>query len=127
MIYPNRKPDKETELLRMWNVRANEKKEIEEVKGFDIEYKGMKITIGATMYIKNKEGKILAALNIKDKDKVILYFIVDDIEETEKKKISDGLIEINKIFQSTTGTEYELTDLRTRLDSVVEEIKLNKK
>lgn len=129
MTYPKRKPDKETELLRMWNVRDSEKEKFVkgEKEGFTIEYKGIKITLGASMNIKNKEGKVLAILNIKDKDKAILYFIVDDIEEIEKKKILDGLILINKKFQLISGAEYELIDLRTRLDSAVEEIKLDKK
>ena len=87
--YRQRKPDKETELLRMWKTDkdSEEAKEIDEVfkDSVEINYKGMKLQItGFNIMIDKKTNKLVFTYKFKHDEKFILYYLPDNNKQGKK-------------------------------------------
>ena len=87
--YRQRKPDKETELLRMWKTDkdSEEAKEMDEVfkDSIEIDYKGMKLKItGFNIMREKKTNKLVFAYKFKHDEKFILYYTPNNNKKGKK-------------------------------------------
>lgn len=88
--YRKRKPDKETELLRMWKTEkdSEEAKEIDLATkdgSFGISYKGMKLQICGFNLITNKiTNKLIFAYKFKHEEKFVIYYVPNNNKEGQK-------------------------------------------
>ncbi len=86
MLYKKRKPDKETELNRMWTTKkgSKESKEFDKMNkdAIDINYKGMKLKIYGFNTMTHKiTKKLVFAYKFKHEEKFVLYYIPDNNKE----------------------------------------------
>lgn len=107
------KPDKETELLKIWNGGKIDSDVEEELKkGIKIDYKGISLYLyGFTSAINKKTKEVMLAYKIKDKT-ILLY---------NPHKVSLEQMELKKL--SKLG--FEIMDLDESLESTYQEMKLD--
>ena len=122
--YRQRKPDKETELLRIWTPKkgSEESKEIEEAtknNSIEINYKGMKIQIcGFNTLTNNKTNKMIFAYKFRHDEKFVIYYIPDNNLEGQKC--------FNQIRYILELGGYGLQNMEENLKSVYAEFKEEK-
>ena len=117
--YQKRKPDKETELLRMWILDKNSKesKEFEEKTkdSTEITYKDMKIKItGFTELRDKKTNKLKFAYKFKHDERFVVYYVPDNNKEGMK------CLEIIKRLIPLGG--YNLQNMEEQLKSIYAEL-----
>ena len=117
--YRQRKPDKETEMLRIWNTKkgSEEAKELEEATkdSVEINYKGMKLQItGFTTMRDKKTKKLIFAYKFKHDEKFVLYYIPNN---NEKGK------DCFKLIQAVVGMtgRYNLQNMEDNFKSIYAE------
>jgi hypothetical protein len=136
MIYEDRKPDKETELLRIWSTdKKKNKEEFEEMENikdnnsFEIEQDGIKMQGFGFNLIREKETKeVIMAWKIKyPTDKNEEPFLLYYFNNTEAGKKAEIVLKPHLLnFANQLG--FPTQDFRESLQSAKEEIKLlNKK
>ena len=108
----DRKPDIETESLRMWKTKDNEEKtDVDNSNSFKIEYNKMEMNLcGFTTCKDKKSNKIIFAYKFKHKEKMILYYINEDLTAEEKNKIDKVLFMMRKI--NPLIGDYEIKDVK---------------
>ena len=122
--YQKRKPDKETELLRIWELEkdSEESKEFEEKTkdSTEITYKDMKIKMtGFTELRDNKTNELKLAYKFKHDEKFVIYYVPDNNKEGMKcLEIIKGLVPLGG---------YNLQNMEEQLKSIYEEIGKDKK
>ena len=89
LLYQKRKPDKETELLRMWTSKkgSKEAKQLDKMDkdAIDIKYKDMKVKIcGFTTMTHKVTKKLIFAYKLKHEEKFVLYYIQDNKREGQR-------------------------------------------
>jgi hypothetical protein len=104
-----RKPDFETESLRMWVARNNERKQLQK-KGSYIKHKGYKIRLLGFFVVK-KKGKVAFACKAKDENKILLAYLDDN-----DKKLREAYNELKRCFESMG---YEFRDVRKVWDNIL--------
>jgi len=95
MKYRERKPDIETESLRMWKTSEEERKEIEDDKGEGIEIKlkddkGEEIVTKICGFDKacdKTTNELMFAWKFKHEDKMMLFYLKNKEDEMSKKAI----------------------------------------
>jgi len=124
LSYRKRKPNLETESLRVWDVKDNEK---EEIKGLKEKYPiivkqgDMELHLtGFAKAIDKKTDKVIFAYKFKHKDRMILYYISEKLSKENQKKVEKYFIRVNQIC---IPIDYQLKDVRKMLKN----IELNKK
>lgn len=107
-----RKPDIETESLRVWKAEKNTFTKEDEENSFEIELKdGMKIKcLGFTRVLDKNDKSLIFAYKIKEHTKSILYHM---IKETEESK--DVLIILKKF---SWEFDYELQNMKDTLTNI---------
>ena len=107
-----RKPDIETESLRVWKAEENSFTKEDEENSFEIELKdGMKIKcLGFTRILDKNDKSLIFAYKIKEHNKSILYHM---IKETEESK--DVLIILKKF---SWEFNYSLQNMRETLTNI---------
>lgn len=127
-LYRNRKPDKETELIRMWSTKTNSKESKDIQKrtkdnSFKIKYKDMEIeACGFTILTHKETKKLMFAYKFKHDERFIIYYIPEENKNNEDCKKA---FEIIKMASNMSG--YNLQDMRENLKSIYEEFQLQKK
>ncbi len=116
--YQKRKPDKETELLRIWtsDKDSEEAKEIDEATkdSVEINYKGMKLQMTGFNLLEDKKTKrLIFAYKFKHDEKFVLYYIPDNNKEGKKcLRFIQGFIRLGG---------YHLQDMQENLKSIYAE------
>lgn len=111
-----RKPDFETESLRMWTSKGEEKeKMIEKTKdvGFMVKYKDMEIKmLGFTEIRDKKTKKIVFAYKIKHDKRIVLFYIKDK-----------NNIKVKAVLECFEGNpfSYEIQDVDNVLKNIYNE------
>lgn len=108
----DRKPDIETESLRIWEHKDDdEETEIDNSNSFKIKYNGLEMNLtGFTTCKDKKSNKIIFAYKFKHEERMILYYINEDLTEEEKDKIDKVLFMIKKI--NPLIGDYEIKDTK---------------
>ena len=119
-LYRKRPCDRETESLRIWKTDKDSKeaKEMKDLEGFKVKYKGMELKCMGFSEIRNKKGKLVFAIKFKHEDKLLLYYIPDKISKKDKEKMDialEGIQELNKVFG------YEIKDMKEVLKNIYNE------
>ena len=122
--YQERKPDKETELLRMWKTDkdSEEAKEIDEVfkDGIEINYKGMKLKItGFNVMRDKKTDELIFAYKFEHDEKFILYYSPNNDERG--KKVVKLLTDLGRLGG------YNIQNMEDNLKSIYAEYKIEEK
>ncbi len=113
--YRKRKPDLETESLRAWISTEKESEEIEKLteEKNKIEINcgnGFKMRlIGFIKMIDEKTGQIVFAYKFKKENRIIMYYIPDNLTKENKEKIK---IFINKMQLIARISGYEMIDAK---------------
>ena len=117
---PDRKPDLEMESFRAWVATDKEKKEAEkdaENHPIIIEEGDMKMQVtGFNKAIDEKTDKVIFGYKFKHKDKLILYYIADDITPENQKKVKTFLDTVHGLCPSM---DYELKDIRRWVKNIM--------
>jgi hypothetical protein len=107
-----RKPDVETESLRVWKAQKDSFTKEDEEDSFEIELnEGMKIKcLGFTRILDKNDKSLIFAYKFKEHNKTILYHTIKETEESKK------VLQILKEFSK--GTIYQLQDLSDSLTAI---------
>jgi hypothetical protein len=129
--YRKRKPDLETESLRIWTsigIEAKEVKKLAEEGKHKIEVdcgKGFKMRlIGFTKMIDEKTDQIVFAYKFKKRDRIIMYYLPDNLTQENKQKIK---IFMTKVQAIAGMIGYELIDAQKSSITAADEAKRLKK
>ena len=113
--YKDRKPDFETESLRMWKGKKDDVSDDEIKDSIEVTAKnGMKLNLcGFSKFIDKDTNELVVALKFKHDVKQLLYYITDDYLMNSKVTVALNMIkELNNYFQ------YDIQDARDFVEKV---------
>lgn len=89
----DRKPDLETESLRVWDVKDDEDKELDTEEGPSIPYgDGEELKLLGFTYANDENGKLFLAYKFKHETKTVIYYFGSDEDNSSKKTFLDGIL-----------------------------------
>ena len=114
MDITKRKPDLETESLRIWKARGKEKEESLRAEGtFEIAYKDLTLTlIGFRQVRRGANDEVVFAWKFKEDEKVVLYYLRDK----QSKAWNEFLAKLK-----STAEGYEFQDVENVLKDLYEQ------
>lgn len=124
MKYHERKPDLETESMRVWIPNKEEAEELKKTDEGDIkiDYKGNEIIVGGFNKAMKKDGNLLFIWKFKHQEHLILYYIFEENCEEEDLKKAKEAIEMLRLVNSKMGMNYQIQDMKETFDNTLNEM-----
>jgi len=116
----SRKPDFETESFRAWGIENSEKEKIikESSEKHTIIVKQGDMELHLTGFIKaidKKTDKVIFAYKFKHEDKMILYYISEELSKENQKKVEKWFTMVNQL---SNPMNYKLKNIREFLKNI---------
>jgi hypothetical protein len=118
---PDRKPDFETESLRMWRTKKGSKEfsEAKASEGFELDIGNGKLKFCGFTEGRDKDNKLVFAYKFKHEEKNVLFYFPKEYKDNEGiKQVMDFLEKI------AVSMGYELTNVEDMLKSIKMEVDL---
>lgn len=120
MSYRDRKPDREFESFRYWNLKENEK-EFNEKDEDDIaiEFNGIEIKICGFNKVTNEKDELVFAYKVKGEEELVLYYIPNNISDEDRAKVNLVMEQMTKINGEYFG--FAMEDVKDSLKKIMNE------